>query len=82
MVFTYRAAEFDALGRRNRKLGFRGHLVAGGHFAAFNAEALLRGVPVFDSVAIGEGRPKPPQCDTKATPKPVDSQGIATLKPP
>src|ERR1035437_1195129 len=55
MVFTYRAAEFAALGRRSRELGFRGHLVAGGHFAAFNAEALLRDVPAFDSVAIGEG---------------------------
>ena len=55
MVFTYRAAEFAALGRRIRELGFRGHLVAGGHFAAFNAEALLRDVTAFDSVAIGEG---------------------------
>ena len=51
MVFTYRAAEFAALARRSRELGFRGHLVAGGHFAAFNAEALLRDVPAFDSVA-------------------------------
>jgi radical SAM superfamily enzyme YgiQ (UPF0313 family) len=55
MVFTYRAAEFAALARRSRELGFRGHLVAGGHFAAFNAETLLRDVPAFDSVAIGEG---------------------------
>ena len=55
MVFTYRAAEFAALARRSRELGFRGHLVAGGHFAAFNAEALLRDVPAFDSIAIGEG---------------------------
>jgi hypothetical protein len=36
MVFTYRAAEFAAVARRSRELGFRGHLVAGGHFAAFN----------------------------------------------
>lgn len=55
MVFTYRAAEVAALARRSRELGFRGHLVAGGHFAAFNAEALLRDVPAFDSIAIGEG---------------------------
>jgi radical SAM superfamily enzyme YgiQ (UPF0313 family) len=55
MVFTYRAAEFAALAQRSRELGFRGHLVAGGHFAAFNAEALLRDVAAFDSVAIGEG---------------------------
>jgi len=55
MVFTYRAREFADLARRCRELGFGGHLVAGGHFAAFNAEALLRDVPAFDSVAIGEG---------------------------
>jgi radical SAM superfamily enzyme YgiQ (UPF0313 family) len=55
MVFTYRAREFAALAQRARTLGYRGHLVAGGHFAAFNAEALLRDVPAFDSVAIGEG---------------------------
>jgi radical SAM superfamily enzyme YgiQ (UPF0313 family) len=55
MVFTYRAAEFAAVARRSRELGFQGHLVAGGHFAAFNADALLRDVPAFDSVAMGEG---------------------------
>jgi radical SAM superfamily enzyme YgiQ (UPF0313 family) len=55
MVFTYRAAELAALGRRGRELGFGGYLVGGGHFAAFNGEALLRDVPAFDSVAIGEG---------------------------
>ena len=55
MVFTYRAAEFAQLARRSRELGFQGHLVAGGHFAAFNAEALLRDVPAFDSIAVGEG---------------------------
>ena len=55
MVFTYRAREFAALARQSRALGLRGHLVAGGHFAAFNADALLRDVPAIDSVAIGEG---------------------------
>lgn len=55
MVFTYRAREFATLARRARVLGFNGHLVAGGHFAAFNAEALLGDVPAFDSVALGEG---------------------------
>jgi len=55
MVFTYRATEFAALANRARALGFRGGLVAGGHFAAFNAEALLRDVPAIDAVAIGEG---------------------------
>jgi anaerobic magnesium-protoporphyrin IX monomethyl ester cyclase len=55
MVFTYRASEFAALAKRARELGYAGHLVAGGHFAAFNAEALLRDAPAFDSIAIGEG---------------------------
>jgi anaerobic magnesium-protoporphyrin IX monomethyl ester cyclase len=55
MVFTYRAGEFAALARRSRELGFQGHLVTGGHFAAFNAETLLRDVPAFDSVGISEG---------------------------
>ena len=55
MVFTYRAREFAALAQRARALGYRGHLVAGGHFAAFNPDALLHDVPAFDSVAIGEG---------------------------
>ena len=55
MVFTARARQFVALAERARRLGFRGHVVAGGHFAAFNAEALLREVPAIDSVACGEG---------------------------
>ncbi|MCY3021412.1 MAG: radical SAM protein [Planctomycetota bacterium] len=55
MVFTYRAREFAGLAARARELGFAGHTIAGGHFAAFNAEALLREVPAFDSVGIGEG---------------------------
>jgi len=55
MVFTYRAREFADLAARARELGFGGHMVAGGHFAAFNAEDLLRDVPALDSVAIGEG---------------------------
>ncbi len=69
MVFTYRAAEFAALARSSRELVFRGHLVAEGHFAAFDAEALLRDVPAFDSFARwrrpNPGSPKPP----KATPR-------------
>jgi anaerobic magnesium-protoporphyrin IX monomethyl ester cyclase len=55
MVFTYRAREFARLAARSRELGFRGHLTAGGHFAAFNCRELLRDVPAFDSIAIGEG---------------------------
>lgn len=55
MVFTARATQFARLARRARELGYSGHIVAGGHFAAFNAESLLRDEPSIDSVAIGEG---------------------------
>jgi radical SAM superfamily enzyme YgiQ (UPF0313 family) len=55
MVFTHRARQFAMLARRARELGYRGHLTAGGHFAAFNADLLLRDVPVFDSIVLGEG---------------------------
>lgn len=55
LVFTHRAGEFAALATRAREAGFGGHIVAGGHFATFNAEALLAEVPAFDSVGCGEG---------------------------
>lgn len=55
IVFTRRAREFADLAVRLRERGFRGHLTAGGHFAAFNAENLLRDVPAFDSIVVGEG---------------------------
>jgi len=55
MVFTHRARQFATLARRVRDLGWRGHLTAGGHFAAFNAELLLRDVSAFDSIVRGEG---------------------------
>jgi len=55
MVFTWRAREFAALAARARQLGYAGHLMVGGHFAAFHADELLRDVPAIDSVACGEG---------------------------
>jgi anaerobic magnesium-protoporphyrin IX monomethyl ester cyclase len=55
MVFTARAREFVALAARVRQLGYVGHIIAGGHFAALNAESLLRDVPAIDSVGLGEG---------------------------
>lgn len=55
MVFTYRARQFVLLAQRARELGFAGHLTAGGHFAAFNAEWLLERVAALDSVVCGEG---------------------------
>jgi radical SAM superfamily enzyme YgiQ (UPF0313 family) len=57
MVFTYRAREFARLAERARQLGYTGHIVAGGHFAAMHAEQLLNDVRAFDSVALGEGEP-------------------------
>ncbi len=55
MVFTARAREFAELAQRVRALGFAGRVVAGGHFAAFHAEQLLRDVPALDCIAVGEG---------------------------
>src|SRR5271157_4492223 len=55
MVFTGRAREFCQLAAAIRESGFHGHIIAGGHFACFNAERLLHDFPVFDSVGLGEG---------------------------
>ncbi len=55
MVFTSRGREFCDLAAQLREAGFRGHLIAGGLFASFNCEKLLREFPAFDSVALGEG---------------------------
>ena len=55
MVFTRRALEFVELANRARSLGYTGHITAGGHFAAFNAESIIRDVPSLDSIAVGEG---------------------------
>ena len=55
MVFTSRGREFCRLAARLREAGFRGHLIAGGPFASFNAELLVTEFSAFDSVALGEG---------------------------
>lgn len=55
MVFTSRAREFCALAQLLRDQGYRGHLIAGGHFAALNAQQLLTDFTAFDSVGLGEG---------------------------
>jgi radical SAM superfamily enzyme YgiQ (UPF0313 family) len=57
MVFTYRAREFADLAVRARALGYTGHIVAGGHFAALHADPLLEQLTAIDSVALGEGEP-------------------------
>ena len=55
MIFTRTARDYVGLARELRRLGFKGHLTAGGHFAALNAEALLGEVDALDSVLHGEG---------------------------
>ncbi len=55
MVFTSRAREFCRLAKALRDEGYRGHLIAGGHFAALNCERLLHDFPAFDSIGLGEG---------------------------
>jgi anaerobic magnesium-protoporphyrin IX monomethyl ester cyclase len=55
MVFTGRARQFCRLAQMLRDAGYRGHIVAGGHFASFNCERLLRDFPAFESVGLGEG---------------------------
>ncbi len=55
MVFTSRGREFCRFAARLREAGFRGHVIAGGPFASFNAEVLVAEFSAFDSVALGEG---------------------------
>lgn len=55
MVFTSRAQEFCNLAESLRAKDYRGHIIAGGHFAALNKSRLLKDYPSFDSVGLGEG---------------------------
>lgn len=55
MVFTSRAREFCQLAQALREKDFKGHILAGGHFACLNAEQLLHDFPAFDTIALGEG---------------------------
>jgi len=55
MIFTSRGREFCEFARQLRQAGYRGHIVAGGPFASFHCESLIRDFPEFDSVALGEG---------------------------
>jgi anaerobic magnesium-protoporphyrin IX monomethyl ester cyclase len=50
LAFQHRAHDFLALAMALRERGYRGHLTAGGHFATFEAEALLRNFPEIDSI--------------------------------
>lgn len=55
MVFTARGREYADLARSLRSAGYAGHITAGGHFASFHADLLLRDVPAIDSILHGEG---------------------------
>src|SRR5947209_9450277 len=55
LVFQVRAREFYDLARALRRAGYRGHLTAGGHFATFACEPMLRDLPELDSVVRQEG---------------------------
>jgi anaerobic magnesium-protoporphyrin IX monomethyl ester cyclase len=55
MVFTGRGREFCRLADALRAGGYCGHLIAGGPFASFNSDSLLRDFLAFDSIALGEG---------------------------
>jgi radical SAM superfamily enzyme YgiQ (UPF0313 family) len=55
MVFQVRAREFCELAQALRQDGYRGHITAGGHFATFAAESLLKDVSALDSIIRQEG---------------------------
>ena len=55
MVFQVRAREFYELARALRRAGYTGHLTAGGHFATFAYEPMLKDLPELDSVVRQEG---------------------------
>ena len=55
MIFTSRGREFCRLAEKLRQRGFSGHVIAGGPFASFNCERLVKDFAAFDSVALGEG---------------------------
>ncbi len=55
MVFTARAQEYLELACSLRAGGLAGHITAGGHFASFHAEQLLREFASLDSILHGEG---------------------------
>ena len=56
MVFTARAREYIDLAETLKfRLGYTGHITAGGHFASFHAEQLLTSYQFLDTIIHGEG---------------------------
>ncbi|MGZ3477256.1 MAG: B12-binding domain-containing radical SAM protein [Polyangiales bacterium] len=54
LAFQWRARDFLAYAVALREVGYRGHVTAGGHFATFASEDLLREFPEIDSVCRQE----------------------------
>lgn len=54
MAFQWRAPDFLALAVALREEGYAGHITAGGHFATFAAENLLKDFPAIDSICRQE----------------------------
>lgn len=55
MIFTKNARDFVGLARELRRLGFAGHVTAGGHLASLHAKLLLEDCEAIDTVLHGEG---------------------------
>jgi radical SAM superfamily enzyme YgiQ (UPF0313 family) len=54
LAFQWRATEFLALAMALRESGYAGHITAGGHFATFAVDDLLRDFPELDSICRQE----------------------------
>jgi len=54
LAFQWRAPDFLALAVALREVGYAGHITAGGHFATFAGEDLLRDFPQLDSICRQE----------------------------
>jgi radical SAM superfamily enzyme YgiQ (UPF0313 family) len=55
LVVQRRYPEYRELATLLRRLGFSGHITAGGHFAGLRAEEILRDAPAIDTVIHHEG---------------------------
>ena len=54
LAFQWRAKDFLALAVALREAGYQGHITAGGHFATFEAHAILTDFPEVDTICRHE----------------------------
>ena len=54
LAFQWRAKDFLALAMALRQSGYTGHITAGGHFATFAAQDILKDFPELDSICRQE----------------------------